>query len=351
MAGATSVFGVFFNTDPSPKTGLLLLWGADPLYLMGGERKETLRSAILAGAKLVVINPKRIDTAKRADLWISPRPQSDGALAMGIIKVMIEEKLYDADFVTKWTIGFEELRDEVKTFSFEDVEKATWVPKAQMEKAARLFAENKPLCYVEGNAIERSIHAFQESRAIYILQALVGDLNVPGGNALGTPAPFVRMGRFFLLKGSPRKLEKGLCSPFRMGMQAAYVPTQALVRAILDEKPYPIKAAICILSNPLVSYPDSEATYQAFTKLEFFVVSELFPTPTTAVADIVLPAAWQAEHDSVAAWPGWIGEIRAFPKIVDPPGEARPDPEWINELAKRVGLSQYFWENWQECSR
>ena len=92
MAGATYTFGGPFNMDPGPKTRSLILWGADPLYLMGGSRKETLRSAILGGAKLVVINPKRIDTAKRADLWISPRPQSDGVVAMGIIKVMIEEK-------------------------------------------------------------------------------------------------------------------------------------------------------------------------------------------------------------------------------------------------------------------
>ncbi len=348
MAGATATFGTSFNGDPGPKTGVLMLWGSDPLYLMGGEWKETIRSAILSGAKLVVVNPKRIDTAKRAHLWLSPRPQSDGVLALGIIKVMIEEKLYDADFVSKWTVGFDELREHVKTFSLEEVEKLTWVPQAQIKEAARMLSQNKPLCYFEGNALERSIHAYQEIRAVYILQALVGDLNVPGGNALGNPAPFTRMGRFFLLKGSPRKLEKGLCSPFRVGMQAAYVPPQALVRALLDEKPYPIKAAICILSNPLVSYPDTEATYKAFMKLDFFVVSELFPNPTTAVADIVLPAAWQAEHDTVGYWPGWYGEIRAYPKIVDPPGEAKSDPEWINELAKRVGLRESFWEDWKE---
>jgi anaerobic selenocysteine-containing dehydrogenase len=315
---------------------------------MGGEWKQTIRSAILSGAKLVVVNPKRIDTARRAHLWLSPRPQSDGVLALGIIKVMIEEKLYDADFVSKWTVGFEGLQEHVKTFSLDEVERLTWVPQAQIREAARMLALNKPLCYFEGNALERSIHAFQEIRAVYILQALVGNLNVPGGNALGNPAPYTRMGRFFLLKGSPRKLEKGLCSPFRVGMQAAYVPPQALVRALLDEKPYPIKAAMCILSNPLVSYPDTEATYKAFMKLDFFVVSELFPNPTTAIADIVLPAAWQAEHDTVGYWPGWYGEIRAYPKIVDPPGEARPDPEWINELAKRVGLRESFWEDWKE---
>ena len=89
MAGATYTFGGSFNMDAGPQTRTLLLWGADPLYLMGGSRKESLRSAILGGAKLIVINPKRIDTARRAHLWISPRPQSDGVVAMGIIKVMI----------------------------------------------------------------------------------------------------------------------------------------------------------------------------------------------------------------------------------------------------------------------
>jgi anaerobic selenocysteine-containing dehydrogenase len=132
-------------------------------------------------------------------------------------------------------------------------------------------------------------------------------------------------------------------------MTAAYVPPQSFVRAILDEKPYPIKAAINILTNPMVSYPDSEATYQALMKLEFFVVSELFPTPTSAVADIVLPAAWGNEHDAVGYWPGWQMGIRAYPKIVEPPGEAKPNAEWINELAKRVGLRRYFWDKWEDC--
>jgi anaerobic selenocysteine-containing dehydrogenase len=316
---------------------------------MGGERKEAFRSAILAGAKLLVINPKKIDCAKRADLWLGLRPQTDGLLALGIAKVMIEERLYEETFVKTWTVGFEELEKHIKTFSLEDVERLTWISRAQIEKAARLLAENRPACFVVGNAVERASHAFQQLRAIYILEALVGGLNVRGGNALMTPAPFVRMGRFFLLKGSPRKMEKGLCSPFKVGMASAYVPPQCLVRTILDEKPYPIKAALCILSNPLVSYPDTQETYKAFMKLDFFVVSDIFPTPSTAVADIVLPAAWQGEHDTVGYWPGWYGEIRAYPKFVEPPGEARPDPEWINELAKRMGLGDYFWQDWREC--
>ncbi len=320
---------------------------------MGGERRERIQSALKAGANLVVVDPKAIRPSKQADMWINPRPQSDGILAMGFIKVLIEEKLYDAEFVAKWTVGFDEVAKEIKTFTLEDVERLTWVPQKQIIKAARLFADsaNRPLCLWEGNGLERNIHAFQNMRAINIMTALLGDINVPGGNVKMTPAPFARMGRFYLLKGSPRRFDRGLCSPFRVGMPAAYVPPQSFVRAVLEDKPYPIKAAICILTNPLVSYPDTEATYQAFKKLDFVVVSELFPSPTTAMADIVLPAAWGSEHDSLGYWPGWQQGIRAYPKLVEPPGEAKSDSEWLNELAKRVGLGDYFWDDWHECMK
>lgn len=351
LAGASSVFGTHFTADPGPNTRLLVVWGANPFELMGGERIEKIRAAMAAGAKVVVIDPKRTRLAKKADLWINLRPQSDGALALGFIKVLIEEKLYNADFVNKWTEGFPELEKEVQRFSLDEVARATWIPKEVIQKAARMFADsaNKPFCFYEGNGIERSIHSFQAVRAMNIMVALLGDLNIPGGNILVTPAPYERMGRFYMLRGTARDCQQGLCSPFQVGMPAAYVPPQSFVRAVLEDKPYPLKAAICILTNPLISYPDTEATYQAFLKLDFTVVSELFPTPTTAVADIVLPAAWGSEHDSVGYWPGWQQGIRAYPKLVEPPGEARSNSDWINDLANRMGLGEHFWRRWEDC--
>ena len=185
------------------------------------------------------------------------------------------------------------------------------------------------------------------------MRALVGHLNTPGGNISLNPAPFTRPGRFFHLKDSPRidkiKQKKVVGNEFKLAMSSAYIPTQSLVRGILDEKPNSIKAALCILSDPLVSYPDTEMTYNAFMKLDFFVVSELFMTPTAAIADVVLPAAWGREHDTLGYWPGWFGEIRAYPKIVEPPGEARSDPDWINDLAKRLGLERFFWKDEKEA--
>ncbi len=314
---------------------------------MGGFLREEFRSALQGNAKLMVIDPKRIDIAKRADVWLCPRPQSDGVLALGMIKVIIEEGLYDREFVENWTVGFDKLRDHVRTFSLDDVERLTWVPHRKIEDAARLFGRIRPVSLVVGNGIERAQHAFQTLRAVFILRALVGDINTPGGNVCLTPGEFTRMGRFYLVGKSPRRKElyNSVAKEHPITISSAYIPTQSLVKAILDEKPYPIKGVLCFLTDPLVSYPDTEQTYKAFMKLEFIAISEIFPTPTTQIADIVLPAAWGAEHVAMGHWPGWHEEVRVYEKLVDPPGEARADTDWINDLAGRLGLGEQFWED------
>jgi anaerobic selenocysteine-containing dehydrogenase len=325
---------------------VLVFWGINPIDSSAGIRRESIRAALLKGTKLVVIDPKRIDIAKRADMWIRPRPQSDGPLAMGLIKVVIEEKLYDEDIVTNWTVGFDQLSEHIKTFTLDDVERVTWVPRRQIEQFARLYAQSKPAQMQLGNALEQGINCLQAIRAINILRTICGHVNVPGGDIFLTPVPWTRPGRFFLPREFPRKAEeRALGSEFKLAMKSAYIAPQALVKAILEEKPYPVKAALGILTDPLVSYPDSEATCRAFMKLDLFVISELFHTPSTAIADIVLPAAWGAEHDSVGYWPGWYQEIRAYPKLIEPPGEAWADHKWISELADRLGLGQYFWKD------
>ncbi len=320
---------------------------------MGGYVRRAVDGALRSGSKIIVIDPRKIDIAKKADIWISPKPGTDGVLALGMIKVLIEERLFDSEFVDKWTIGFEKVKEEITSFSLDDVENKTWVPKSKIQDCARLYAKYKPACLMVGNGLERSVHAFQQMRALYIMRALVGTLNTPGGNVEVKPAPFTRPGHFFHLKNSNRleEIKKGnvVGHEFNMAMLSAYVPTQSLVKGILEEKPNPIKAGICILSNPMISYPDSETTRRGLMKLDFFVVSEIFPTPTTAIADIVLPAAWGAEHDTVGYWPGWIGEIRAYPKLVNPPGEARSDINWLNDLGRRLGNTEYFWRTTEEA--
>jgi anaerobic selenocysteine-containing dehydrogenase len=335
--------------DGEHSPALIVLWGNNIIHTTGGIRRETISSNLESGTKLVVIDPRKIDMASLADLWIRVRPGSDGALAMGLLKVIIEEKLYDKDFVDKWTIGFEQLQEHVKSFSLQDVERVTWVPKEQIEQVARLYAQTKPATIQWGNALDQGANSFQTFRVISIIMAITGNLNVPGGNVFLTPPPYTRPGRFFLLSKFPRKPESTAGGEFKLAIRSAFIPSSALLKAILEEKPHPVKAGLFILTDPLISYPDSEETYKALMKLEFMVVFEIFMTPTAALADIVLPVATGMEHDEIGYWPGWYEEVRAHHKVVDPPGEAWPDTKIVNELAKRLGMKEYFWDDDSEA--
>ncbi|MBW1802938.1 MAG: molybdopterin-dependent oxidoreductase, partial [Deltaproteobacteria bacterium] len=344
--GQASAFTCGWNCVPDeddlPK--LLVLWGNNLVQTSGGMRRESLEAVLDGGGKLVVVDPRRIDMAGVADLWLRVRPGSDGALAMGALKVMIEEKLYDEAMVKNWTVGFDQLEAHVRAFTLEDVEKATWIPREQIEAFARLYTSVKPAVIHWGNGLDQFINSFQTGRAISIMRAISGNLNIPGGERFLIPAPFTRPGRFFLLSKFPRHPEKTLGDKFKVAQKSAFIPPHTLIRLILEEEPYPVKAAMFILTNPMVSYPSSTRTYEALMKLDFVVVSELFMTPTAALADILLPAAWGMEHEEVGYWPGWYESIRAYPKVVDSPGECWADTKIINELAKRLGFGEHFWE-------
>ncbi|PKN30174.1 MAG: hypothetical protein CVU64_04605 [Deltaproteobacteria bacterium HGW-Deltaproteobacteria-21] len=331
--------------DDASRSKLIVLWGSNMIHTTGGMRRETLEAVLEHGGKLVVIDPQKTDVAKMADLWIRIRPGSDGALAMGFLKLMIEKKLYDRDTVENWTIGFERLKNNIAAFSLDDVEKATWVPLHQIEEFADMYGRLKPAAMQTGNPVDQLISSFQTGRAIAALRAISGNLNVPGGDVFLTPPLYTRPGSFFLLKEHPRRPERILDKRFRFAQTSAFIPPHAWTKAILREEPYPIKAAMFILTNPLLSYPNSQEVYKALMKLEFIVVSELFLTPTAALADIVLPAAWGMEHDEIGYWPGWYEEVRSHPKVVDPPGECWADTKILNELAKRLGMEREFWKD------
>jgi anaerobic selenocysteine-containing dehydrogenase len=346
------------------KPKVVVIWGAN-LAHTGGTfsnigRYDLNRLLVGGDTKLIVVDPKDIEIwpekgmyASDADYWIKPRPNSDGVLAMGMIKVIIEEGLYDKEYMQNWTVGFDELCEEIKTFTLEDVETLTWVPKETVTEVARVFATNKPGVIGSGNALEGSCQAFQTLRAVCLIRGITGNVNTPDGGHAALEVPtYYRPGSFMIgdmkevLREYPRSPERTIGGKdFGMATRFGYVPTQALVHALLEEKPYLPKAGIVYVNNPLLTYPDTEATEKAFRKFELLVVHELLHTATTKIADIVLPAAFMHEHDTIAYWPAWFANVRAHRKVVDPPGEAWADIKIINELAKRVGLSDYFWDD------
>jgi anaerobic selenocysteine-containing dehydrogenase len=348
------------NVDHEGEPKAIVIWGNNPLHTGGsfkGMRARRYYKALEDGARLAVVDVRKIDLVDPdrtswngdAELWVKPRPGSDGALAMGLMKYIIENGLHDKEYIEKYSVGFEALGEEIKKFTFDDVVRDTWVPFEQIEHLARLYAENKPAWILWGNALEQSVCALQTCRAVSILTVITGNVGVKGGEVLVNPAPMTRPGRFYLPKeyGDRRVPENSVGRQFKVAMKSAYVPTQCLIDSIVDEKPYQIKVAWVILNNPLITYPESKKVYEAFKKIDFLVVNEIFMTPTAAMADIVLPAATFFEHEDIGYWPAWFGICRTYQKLVDPPGEAKADITIINEVARRLDMPG-FWEDAHE---
>ncbi len=342
--------GFFPIPDYDHPPSLVLIWGSN-LFQTNEEGilGIQLKRAIDRGTKLIVIDPRKSPAASRAELWLKPKPGTDLLLALGMLRVMVEEHLYDNPFVEKWTIGFPELIEHLKTYSLDRVSELTWVSKEEIVDATRLLAKTKPACIQWGNALEHNNHSVQCARALLILMALSGNLEVPGGNVKREAPPLMRPGELVQSKKFPDKKQKIMTPEFRLATLMGFVPYQMIVKAILTGKPYPIRFMYIQGSNPLLSYANAKETSEALQKLDFLAVSEIFLTPTAQLADILLPAATHFEFDDIGHYGLPHGFILARPKVIDPLEECWPDTKILNELGKRLGLEQYFWKDIRDC--
>lgn len=347
---STMTCGFFPVPDYDQTPSCILVWGSNLFQtneegVIGSQLKRSLDR----GSTLIVIDPRKTPVASRADLWVQPKPGADLHLALGMLRTIVDEELYDKAFVENWTKGFPELEAHLRRYSLDNISEITWVPKDQIIRLSRLFSQTRPACIQWGNAIEHNINSFQCSRALVILMAITGNLDRPGGNVNRASPPVMRPGELVQIKKFPAKKEKILSPGFRLATMMGFVPSQLIVKAILTGKPYPIRMVYIQGGNPLLSYANSKETYEALKKLDFLAVSEIFLTPTAQMADIVLPAATNFEFDDIGHFGLPHGFILARPKIVEPAGERWSDSKILNELGKRVGLGQYFWEDMAEC--
>jgi anaerobic selenocysteine-containing dehydrogenase len=323
----------------------IIVWGTNlsathlPIY-------RQIINALNKGTRLMVIDPLEIDLAVKADLWLRIRPGSDLALALGMINVIVNEGLYDRDFVDNWTVGFNELKAHVQDYPPEKVAEITWIGTEAIKEAARFYATHKPACIKEGNALHHNVNSFQSSRAISILRAITGNLGVPGGEILMSEIPAIGAFSPELQLRDKMPLDKW---QNRLGGDLGLIPIfpdsipPVIVKAILEGEPYRIHAAYIKSCNPLLSWSNAQRVYKALHKLDFLVVADMFMTPTAALADIVLPAAGYFEHDSIATTP-FNTMAQPQQKLVQI-GERWSDFKIINELAKRLGLGEYFWDS------
>ncbi len=342
-------YGYYAIPDYEYPPSCLVVWGNNMAETLHHVHRRALQ-AIDKGTKLVVIDPREIDLAGKATFWVRPRPGSDLALALGMINVIVNEGLFDRDFVEKWTVGFDQLKDHVQTYSPEKVEELTWVPAEQTRAIARLYASSKPACIQWGNGIDHGVNSFQTARAISILRAITGNLGIPGGESLWyVPlAPLADEQPIPMSKVPEDRWTRRVGTEFQNLPSIKRVLPQRIVKAILNEDPYPIRVLCVHGSNPLLSFPNAQETYDALRKVEFLVVADLFMTPTAAMADIVLPAATYFEFDAVVSPPYSDAAILVQQKVTQV-GECRSDYEMLFELAKKLGIGEQFWQNEEQC--
>ncbi|UCH95751.1 MAG: molybdopterin-dependent oxidoreductase, partial [Candidatus Aminicenantes bacterium] len=319
----------------------IVVWGANPDKTRIWEHKR-INQQPGKGTRLVVVDPVQTALAAKAHTWLQLKPGSDLPLALGIIHVIIMENLYDKTFVRDWTTGFQQLKEFIKEYPPRRVSPLTWLPAETIKNAARFYARHKPACIQWGNGVDHGVNSFQTARAISILRAITGNLDVPGGD-IEPSYPLKAAGSADLTLWDEKRWKKRVDADYRLLPLFHRVLPRNLVRAILEEKPYPVRNMYIHASNPLLTFEDSERTYNALKKLEFLAVSDLFMTPTAALADIVLPAATYLEYDSISITPYYpAAQIQQKAAVI---GQCRSDFEIVNGVAKHLGLEKYFWEN------
>lgn len=285
------------------------------------------------GAKLVVIDPYRSRTARKADWHIRIRPGTDGALALGMMNVIIAEGLADQDYIDDHTVGFDELAAKAATFPPERVEAITGIPADDIRTLAREYATIAPAALRVGTAVENHPQGGQAFRAIFSLPALVGAWRHPGGGThdltlFSFPVQFDRLSRVDLIRPGTRTVN---------AMQLGRALTGELQ---LDP---PIKALMVCNSNPVITVPEQNKTVAGLSREDLFtVVSDHFLTDTARFADIVLPATTILEHfDVMFSW-GHL-YISANNPAIEPLGEAVSNVEMFRRLARGMGFDDDPW--------
>src|SRR3974390_602371 len=337
-------FGDFPVSDFTGGTppACMLFWGHNPLNSgPDGETRFNGREALDTNPEIIVVDPRATELTRRAKVWLQLRPGTDDALALSFLNVIIGETLYDEQFVKQWTHGFAELTAHVRQFTPEWAESITWVPAEKIRAAARLFARTMPAMLKWGCAIEHPPNCIQTVRAVSMLPAVTGNIDVPGGWVFGMRG----LGRFpsLIENLTPETNAKRLgADRFKLlggegaDLPAAHIPT--LLSAMRDSKPYPVKAFLVFGNNTLTTYANSSDVYDALTKLDFMVCADLFMTPTAELADIVLPAAAWPELDELVGLPTVAANVVLAQQKAVQIGECKSDEEIFVELARRMKL-------------
>ena len=358
MAGAAAAFG-----DGAMSNSIADFKKADLLFIIGSNTTEChpiigryVRQAVRSGAtKLIVADPRTIQLARKANLYLKHKPGTDVVLLNAMMNVILREELYDKQFVEERTEGFEETAEVIRKYTPEMAEDISGVPKSKIIRAARLFASAKRACILYGMGITQHTTGTDNVKSIANLLMLTGNIgregtgfsplrgqnNVQGACDMGA-LPNVLPGYQPVTDPEVReKFEKAWNCTIK---DKPGVPVTEMIESALRGE---IRAMYIVGENPALTEPHTAHTRKALQQLDFIVVQDIFPTETAVLADVILPAAAFAEKNGT--YTSTERRVQKLNKALEPPAEAKADWQIISMIAKKMGYD-FPYENTEDIN-
>ena len=338
-SGATSNSYVDYE-----EAGCLVIIGSDANANHPVAASRMRRAVIERGAKLIVINPRRIEMCDFAELWLRPRPGTDVALLNAMAKVILDEGLLDEAFVRDRTEGFQEWRQVVEKYDLGYAEQLTGVPSDDIAEAARIYARPpfSGSCLIWGMGITQHTNGTANAHGLLNLALAAGQMGRPGSgiSPLRGQNNVQGCGDAGCLPNSfpgYQTIDDDSLAKFSAAWGRHPLPREeGLVVTDMVEEMFKgrIRAMYVTGENPLLSEPDLHRAEEAFKSLEFLIVQDIFLHETAEIADVVLPATSFAEKDGT--FTNSERRVQRVRKAVEPVGESRPDWEILCELGRRL---------------
>ncbi|MEW6161802.1 MAG: formate dehydrogenase subunit alpha [Nitrospirota bacterium] len=306
-----------------------------------------IKHAVNKGAKLIVANPQEIKLCQWADIWLQHLPGSDVALLMGMMRVILDEGLADFTFIEERCEDFDAFKESLKDFDLDFVEKITGVSKSKIEKAARLYATQKPATIIYAAGITQHIHGTDNVFAVANLAMLTGNIGKPssgvnplgGQNNLQGACDMGALPNVYTGYQNVDNLDVRKKFETAWGTKLSSAPGLTLPEMLDAGHKGGIKSIYLIGENPVLSEANASHAEEALKRLEFLIAQDIFLSESSQLAQVVLPAASFAEKDGT--FTNTERRIQRVRKAIEPTGNSKPDWWIICEIAKRMGASGF----------
>ncbi|MCP4754381.1 MAG: molybdopterin-dependent oxidoreductase [Proteobacteria bacterium] len=376
LGNTAAVNRITYGWFPSPdyeNTNCIVLLGHNPSGHSWVAEYIRIKKAKARGARLIVLDPRESHCARLADMHLRLNVGTDTAMLMGWVNIIIEDELYDKDFVEKWTYGFDKLKERVGTFTLAHTAEVTGVEPDLIREAAYAYAKSQGGIIPWSPITDQLVSSTSAIRLQAILRAITGNINAPGGERffgfnedivsetelelhekLGDEQKKKQLGcekyplfTYTVADLMKEKTEEIYGRPYANIMKGACManPSETF-RAMAEERPYPAKAFISTGNNTLMSYANQQLVYQAIMNQDLVVVHDIFMSPTAQLADYVLPGDCWLERPQLFDTLEWTAVRMNSQQLREPPGECRSIYDLWHDLAVRMGFAEQFpWKN------